>query len=242
MFRGLTRREHAIGVGLLLLLAAGAGLRQWMDQPRFETAVIGNAIDHPAGQLRLDVDPQPRLSESLIDGKIDLNVASAALLEELPGIGPVKAASIVQWREENGPFARVEDLTRVPGIGEKTLERLRSSVTVHANEPVATAPSAPGSVLGMSVNPWQISPDAGIAAAVPPRPAPPVDPASAPVRINVATETELQLLNGIGPALARRIVEDRSRRGPFRSADDLQRVSGIGPITVDKNRHRIVVQ
>jgi DNA uptake protein ComE-like DNA-binding protein len=37
-------------------------------------------------------------------------------------------------------------------------------------------------------------------------------------------------------------VEDRSRRGPFRSADDLQRVSGIGPITVDKNRHRIVVQ
>lgn len=56
----------------------------------------------------------------------------------------------------------------------------------------------------------------------------------APVRINLntASAAELELLPRIGPALSRRIVEDRTANGPFRTIEDLDRVRGIGPRTV----------
>lgn len=55
---------------------------------------------------------------------IDINTADEELLQRLPGIGPALAERIVADREANGPFATVEELTRVSGIGEKTLEAL----------------------------------------------------------------------------------------------------------------------
>lgn len=64
------------------------------------------------------------------EGPLDLNRATAAELEKLPGIGPTLAARIVNWRETHGPFRSVEDLLSVPGIGPKTLENLRDKVTV----------------------------------------------------------------------------------------------------------------
>ncbi|GIK19278.1 MAG: hypothetical protein AMXMBFR77_14330 [Phycisphaerales bacterium] len=56
------------------------------------------------------------------------------------------------------------------------------------------------------------------------------------IDLNSASAAELQSLPGIGPALAARIVEDRNATGPFGSVDDLQRVRGIGPITIEKIR------
>ena len=53
------------------------------------------------------------------------------------------------------------------------------------------------------------------------------------ININAATEEELQLLPGIGPARARAIIEDRRENGVFRSIDELDRVDGIGPVTVE---------
>ncbi|UFU01762.1 helix-hairpin-helix domain-containing protein [Ruania suaedae] len=61
---------------------------------------------------------------------IDVNTADAATLEQLPGIGPALAAEIIGWREQNGPFATVEDLLQVSGIGPATLERLRDEVVL----------------------------------------------------------------------------------------------------------------
>lgn len=61
---------------------------------------------------------------------IDLNTASAAQLEGLPGVGPATAAAIVGDRERNGPFASVDDLDRVPGIGAAKLAALRDLVSV----------------------------------------------------------------------------------------------------------------
>lgn len=63
-------------------------------------------------------------------GPINLNLATATELEELPRIGPAMAARIVAWREANGRFISVEDLLAVTGIGEKTLDGLRELVTV----------------------------------------------------------------------------------------------------------------
>lgn len=61
---------------------------------------------------------------------LDLNAADARALEALPGIGPSLAARIVEYRARHGPFRRVEDLLAVPGIGPRTLERLRPLVVV----------------------------------------------------------------------------------------------------------------
>ncbi|MGF1661570.1 MAG: ComEA family DNA-binding protein, partial [Kineosporiaceae bacterium] len=63
-------------------------------------------------------------------GLVDVNTATAGELEQLPGIGPVLAQRIVAWREDTGPFASVDDLAAVPGIGPATLEELRDSATV----------------------------------------------------------------------------------------------------------------
>jgi len=56
------------------------------------------------------------------------------------------------------------------------------------------------------------------------------------VNINAATMAELEMLPGIGPALARRIIEDRDTHGPFQTLDALDRVKGIGPRTIDRLR------
>lgn len=63
-------------------------------------------------------------------GTLDINRASAAELETLPGIGAVLARRIVDDREANGPFESIEQLTRVRGIGSSLLERLRPYVAV----------------------------------------------------------------------------------------------------------------
>lgn len=58
---------------------------------------------------------------------VDINEADAADLETLPGIGPVKAVDIVDHRDRLGPFAALDGLTAVTGIGPKTVDRLRAS-------------------------------------------------------------------------------------------------------------------
>lgn len=64
------------------------------------------------------------------DGRINLNTAGKEELMTLSGIGEIKAQQIIAYREECGGFSRVEDLLGVSGIGEKSLEKLRDSVTV----------------------------------------------------------------------------------------------------------------
>jgi competence protein ComEA len=64
------------------------------------------------------------------DGQIRINRATVAELEELPGVGPVLAERIAAYRDEHGPFAAVEDLLDVPGIGEGKLATLRESVAL----------------------------------------------------------------------------------------------------------------
>ena len=69
---------------------------------------------------------------------VDINEADAAALEALPGIGPVKAADIVDHRERLGPFAALDGLAAVTGIGPKTVDRLRPSA--HAGAGCQPAP------------------------------------------------------------------------------------------------------
>lgn len=63
-------------------------------------------------------------------GLVNINTASADELDSLPGVGPSTAAAIIEDREVNGPFASVEDLMRVSGIGEKKFAKLQSRICV----------------------------------------------------------------------------------------------------------------
>lgn len=138
-------------------------------------------------------------------GGLDLNTATAEQLEALPGIGPSKAAAIVEYRSANGAFATVDDLDAVPGIGPATIANIKDQVSVGPKVAPATAPA----------------PDAS-----------PPTGATAKVNVNTATEEALQALPGIGPSKAAAIVSDRQQNGPYATCDDLARVVGIGPATV----------
>lgn len=91
--------------------------------------VIGNRSD-PGGQLRGDAGVGGGSGGAGGGVQIDLNAATAAELEALPGVGPVTAEAILAWRSAHGRFSRVEELQEVEGIGPKTFAKLAPLVTV----------------------------------------------------------------------------------------------------------------
>ena len=64
------------------------------------------------------------------DGKININLASQSELTDLPGIGSVLAARIIDYRRQHGDFLRIEDLRNVSGIGERRFEAIMDKITV----------------------------------------------------------------------------------------------------------------
>ncbi len=67
---------------------------------------------------------------------VNINAASADDMASVPGLGEKKSQAIVKFREKHGPFAKVEDLKRVDGIGDKLFEKIRPYVTVKADSAI----------------------------------------------------------------------------------------------------------
>ncbi len=112
--------EHA-------LAAAGGSL------PEADLSAVNLAAPlHDGQQIRLRLIGEATGADPPSGGGelVAVNLASAAELERLPGIGPVLAKKIVDHREANGPFARAEDLLRVSGIGPSTLSAIRDLIVV----------------------------------------------------------------------------------------------------------------
>ena len=77
---------------------------------------------------------------------MNVNTATVDELDkQLTGIGPAKARAIVEYREKNGPFKSVDDLAKVPGIKEATINKFRAQATVGngAAAPKPTTPAKP---------------------------------------------------------------------------------------------------
>jgi competence protein ComEA len=69
--------------------------------------------------------------EPLSQAKVNINTADQAALEALPGIGPELAQRILDYRQVHGPFAQIDDLLDVPGIGAGILEKIREEITTY---------------------------------------------------------------------------------------------------------------
>jgi len=81
---------------------------------------------------------QPAKGEpAAVPAVINLNTATVEQLDTLPGIGAKVAARIIEYRQKNGPFKKIEDLMNVRGIGEKNFLKIRSRLTVAPGKPVA---------------------------------------------------------------------------------------------------------
>jgi competence protein ComEA len=84
----------------------------------------------PVGSTGTSGSTVPGASDPGSEGLVNLNTATLDQLETLPGVGEVLGQRIVDYREEHGPFRRVEDLQNVSGIGEKRFADLQSKITV----------------------------------------------------------------------------------------------------------------
>ena len=164
---------------------------------------------------------------------LDLNRATRAELRLVPGIGDALSQRVVDHRQRHGPFRSIDELRQIPGIGPKTLERIRPHVFVLAVDyPVALddddiiVPPMP------SAKPASLPRIAG--------PSKKELQLTAPINVNRADQAELQKLPGVGPKISQRIHDERAR-ARFKSIDDLRRVAGIGPKTLEKLRPYVTI-
>jgi competence protein ComEA len=93
-----------------------------IDVTQAETKVTEKMQNHTHVTSKKNEEPQNKI--------ININTATVEELMTLTGIGQVKAEAIVKYRIENGKYDNIEDLLNVKGIGEKTLQKIKDSVTV----------------------------------------------------------------------------------------------------------------
>ena len=221
----LTEAEtRALLVSSILVLLAAFGralLRPSYTDTELTAAGLEAAGDvdsalAAAGEIRSRAE---RRRQPLTRGeRIDPNLASEVQLDRLPGIGPGLARAIVRDRQDNGPFRHLSDLERVPGLGSSTVGRLAPHVSLPSRSATGAARRRKPEDVPESRDPRR------------------------KLDLNRASQAELEALPGIGPKRASAIVRWRVEHRPFVELEDLVKVPGIGPATLERLRPLAVVR
>jgi competence protein ComEA len=120
---GARPRADLQTLNLARLLVDGEQLL--VDVPAASGVAAGSLSGPPTAP-----DPSGQSGGSVPVALVDLNTADQTALETLPGVGPVTAAAILQWRTEHGAFTSVDELLEVSGIGDATLAEIAPHVTL----------------------------------------------------------------------------------------------------------------
>ena len=112
-------------VYLLVILILSGAAWNWYQQKQIAASI--ELITSSNTATNADIEAT---DDEEIPFIVDINTASEKVLQSLPSIGPVLAQRIVVYREKYGPFNSVDDIVKVPGIGEKRLKNLRERITV----------------------------------------------------------------------------------------------------------------
>ncbi len=172
----ITNGEATALIVIVTILVAG-GLIQHLHHPHVDVdpvvyseldAMIAVGAQLPPPDPAADVVSSERIESSSAAGggrshssgrlppvRLDPNTASAAQLQRLPGIGPALAARIIEYREQLGRFDHARDLTRVRGIGPRTLERFEPFIVIEAGgtrQPSNEAAQSDGTSLAESTS------------------------------------------------------------------------------------------
>ena len=146
--------------------------------------------------------------------KININEADIETLSELPGIGPAKAKTIFDYRQKIGEFKSLIELTKVKGIGKKTLAKLLPYLEMIGDSAEVKAfltKDKSIKILGK-------------------------------IDINSASKSQLMSLPGIGEGKANAIIEYRKTNGHFKSIEEIKNVKGIGESIYQKIKDKIEVK
>jgi competence protein ComEA len=153
---------------------------------------------------------------------IDVNEAPRSQLERISGVGPSTSKSIIEYREENGPFQSVEELDKISGIGPATVEDLRSEIKISGRLPGGADLSLGQEESGGSEEETEESSYSGPS-----------------INVNQASSSELQTLDGVGPATAESIIKFRDENGPITNLEQMDKIDGIGSATLENFRGKV---
>ncbi|QQZ10801.1 helix-hairpin-helix domain-containing protein [Heyndrickxia vini] len=116
------------------LITRAGGFRKKADQSKVNLAqkIKDEMVIYvpKIGDKTSDISINPTSDSSNDTGKVNINNATSEQLQTISGIGPSKAAAIIEYREKQGLFKGIEDIKNVTGIGDKTFEKLKDSITV----------------------------------------------------------------------------------------------------------------
>jgi len=163
-----------------------------------------------------------------IYSRFDPNTANLRELSLIPGLGPSLAEKLVQFRQEKR-LTKPEDLLDIHGIGPVTIAKIREWFVWEEGDSANEGQEYP-SVKNTEKNQGKL----------PVLRPPKLKSGDPKLDLNNAAGDDLLRLPGVGPALVRRIIEERKVK-PFSSVDDLMRVPGIGPKTFAKIKSMIKV-